>query len=240
MSSSGSAPANPNVELEALLFDVFGTVTDWKGSMIRRCERFGAERKRTADWEALVVEWRSRYQPAIEPVREGRRLWADFDELHREELDALLPKYGLNSLSDEDRKLLVHGWHRTEPWPDVLPGLERLKKRYILAPLSNGTVRQLTNTAKHTGLPWDLILGADIFRNYKPAPKLYEDALALLGSPASRVVMVAAHNYDLQGARAVGMRTAFLYRETEDRAPEANYDYVARDLVDLAEQLGAP
>ncbi len=226
--------------IEALLFDVFGTVTDWKSSMTRRCERFGAEHERTADWEALVVEWRSRYRPAIAPVLEGRRGWADFDELHREELDALLPKYGLNSLPDEDRQLLVHGWHRTEPWPDVLSGLERLKKRYILAPLSNGTVRQLTNTAKHTGLPWDLILGADIFRNYKPAPKLYEDALALVGSPAARVVMVAAHNYDLQGAQAAGMRTAFLYRETEDQAPEASYDYVAHDLVDLAEQLGAP
>ena len=207
--------------------------------MTRRFERFGAEREITADWEALTVEWRSRYQPAIEPVREGRRLWADFDELQREELDALLPKYGLNALSDEDRQLLVHGWHRTEPWPDALPALERLGKRYILAPLSNGTVRQLTNTAKHSGLPWDLILGADIFRNYKPAPKLYEDALTLLGSPAGRVVMVAAHNYDLQGAKRAGMRTAFLYRETEDPSPTADYDYAARDLAELAEQLGA-
>ena len=225
--------------IEVLLFDVFGTVTDWRSSMRRRCERFGAERELTADWEALVVEWRSRYKPAIEPVREGRRLWADFDELQREELDALLPTYDLNTLSDEDRQLLVHGWHRTEPWPDALPALERLKKRYILAPLSNGTVRQLTNTAKHSGLPWDLILGADIFRNYKPAPRLYEDALALIGSPAAHVIMVAAHNYDLQGAKGSGMQTAFIHRETEDAAPEGDYDYVARDLVDLADQLGA-
>ena len=239
MSNSGNAPESPNAAIEALLFDVFGTVTDWKGSMTRRFERFGAERELSADWEALTVEWRSRYQPAIEPIREGRRLWADFDELQREELDALLPKYGLNTLPDEDRQLLVHGWHRTEPWPDVLPALERLKQRYLLAPLSNGTVRQLANTAKHSGLPWDLVLGADIFRNYKPAPKVYEDALALLGSPATRVVMVAAHNYDLQGAKRAGMRTAFVSRETEDPSPDAGYDYVARDLVDLAEQLGA-
>ena len=239
MSSAGHPPQDPNTAIEALLFDVFGTVTDWKGSITKRCERFGAEHKLSADWEALAVEWRSRYKPAIEPVREGKRPWADFDQLHREELDALLPKFGLDALSDDDRQLLVHGWHRTEPWPDALPALDRLAKRYILAPLSNGTVRQLTDTAKHSGLPWDLILGADIFRTYKPAPRLYEAALALVGSPADRVVMVAAHNEDLQAAKRAGMRTAFLYRETEDPDPEADYDYTARNLLDLAEQLGA-
>ncbi len=222
-----------------MLFDVFGTVTDWKSSLTRRCERFGTERGLTVDWEALIVEWRSRYKPAVEPVREGKRPWADFDELQREELDTLLPHYGLNALSDEDRQFLVHGWHRTEPWPDAVPALHRLRERYILAPLSNGTVRQLTNTAKHAGLPWDLVLGADIFRNYKPAPKLYRDALALVGSPAGRVVMVAAHNYDLEGAQAAGMRTAFIVRQTEDPQPISQYDFVATDLQDLAAQLGA-
>ncbi len=226
-------------EFEALLFDVFGTAVDWKGSVTARCRKFGAQRGLSADWEALVVEWRSRYQPAMEPVREGKRLWADFDELQREELDALLPKYGLNALSDEDRHFLVHSWHRTEPWPDTVPGLLRLKERYILAPLSNGTVRQLTNTAKHAGLPWDLVLGADIFRTYKPAPELYRAAVALVGSPAARIVMVAAHNYDLEGAQAVGMRTAFIHRATDDPEPTGRYDFVANDFLDLAAQLGA-
>lgn len=230
---------NPNTQYEALLFDVFGTVTDWRGSMLARCEKFGAQRGLHADWEALVVEWRGRYKPAIEPVREGKRLWANFDELQREELDALLPKYGLNTLSDEDRDLLVHGWHRVEPWPDALPGLERLKRHYILGPLSNGTVRQLTDIAKHGGLPWDLVLGADLFRTYKPAPELYRAAVGLVGSPAERIVMVAAHNDDLAGARAAGMRTAFVRRSTEDAEPTAGYDYLADDLLDLATQLGA-
>ncbi len=238
-STTGKAPADPKTELEVLLFDVFGTVTDWKGSMTRRCERFGQEHGVSADWEALVTEWRSNYQPAIAPVRDGARPWADFDTLQREMLDALLPKYKLDHLSSEDRQVLVHGWHRTEPWPDVLPALQQLGKRYILAPLSNGTVRQLLDTAKHAGLPWDTIFGADMFRTYKPAPKLYEEALALVGSPAARVVMVAAHNNDLQAARQAGMRTAFIHRATEDPAPEADYDYVARDLADLAQQLQA-
>lgn len=207
--------------------------------MTRRCERFGHEHGLSADWESLITEWRSNYQPAIAPIREGVRPWADFDALQRETLDALLPKYGLDQLSSEDRQVLVHGWHRTEPWPDVLPALQQLGKRYILAPLSNGTVRQLVDTAKHARLPWDLILGTDIFRTYKPALKIYEDALALVGSPAARVVMVAAHNYDLQGARQVGMRTAFLHRATEDPAPDTGYDYVARDLLELAQQLQA-
>ncbi len=230
---------NVNTAVEALLFDVFGTVTDWKGSLTTRCERFGAQRELSADWEALVVEWRSRCTPAIAPVREGKRLWADFDELNREELDALLPKYGLNTLTDEDRNFLVHGWHRTDPWPDSAPGLTRLKQRYILGPLSNGSVRQLTNIAKHAGLPWDLVFGADIFRTYKPSPELYRAAIALLGSPADRIVMVAAHNYDLEAAQAAGMRTAFIHRPTEDSKPSARYDFVAKDLLDLAAQLSA-
>lgn len=230
---------NPPVELEAMLFDTFGTVLDWKSSLVARCQRFGAQHNLSADWEALVVEWRSRYKPAIAPVREGKRLWADFDELQREELDGLLPKYGLNTLSDEDRQLLVHGWHRVEPWPDAVPALEKLKRRFILAPLSNGTVRQLADSAKHGGLPWDLILGADIFRTYKPAPELYRGAIGLIGSPPERILMVASHNEDLQAAQREGLRTAFLTRPTEDPEPTGHYDFVARDLADLATQLGA-
>ena len=226
-------------EFEALLFDVFGTAVDGKGSLVARLRKFGRQRELSADWEALAVEWRSRYAPAIAPVREGHRLWADFDELQREELDALLPKYRLNALSDEDRRFLVHSWHRLEAWPDAVAGLERLKQRYILAPLSNGTVRQLTNTAKHAGLPWDLVLGADIFRTYKPSPELYRAAAALVGSPPERIVMVAAHNYDLEGAQAIGMRAAFIHRPTEDPKPTGRYDFAAQDFQDLAAQLGA-
>ncbi len=229
--------ANP--EFEALLFDVFGTAVDWKGSLTARCEKFGAQRGLKADWSSLVIEWESLYPGAIAPVREGARLWANLDELYRETLDALLPKYGLNTLSDEDRGFLVHGWHRLDPWPGTASGLERLKQRYIVAPLSNGTVRELANIAKHAGLPWDIVLGADIFRTYKPAPELYRAAVALVGSPAERIMLVAAHNNDLQAAQRAGMRTAFIRRPTEDPEPTGRYDFVAHDFLDLAAQLGA-
>ena len=226
-------------EFEALLFDVFGTTVDWKSSLTARSEKFGAQRGLKAGWEALVVEWESLYPGAIAPAREGRRLWADLDELYRETLDTLLPKYGLNTLSDEDRSFLVHGWHRLEAWPDVVAGLGRLKQRYILGAFSNGSVREMADIAKHAGLPWDLVLGADIFRTYKPAPEMYRGAVALVGSPAEKIVRGAAHNDDLQGARTAGIRTAFIRRPTENPEPTGQYDFVANDFLDLAAQLGA-
>ncbi len=226
-------------EVQALLFDTFGTTADWKGSLTRYCARLGAELGREADWEALVVEWRSLYKPAIAPVREGKRFWAGFDELHRETLDSLLPKYGLNSLRDEERDRLVAGWHLLAGWPDAVPGLRALKGRFIVGAFSNGTTRQLVDMAKYAGFPWDVVIGADQFRTYKPAPAMYAGALRLLGAPARAVMLVAAHNQDLQAAASLGMRTAFVYRATEDPKPTARYTYTARDFHHLAAQLGA-
>ncbi len=223
--------------IQALLFDTFGTTVDWKGSLTAYCARVGAEFAVSAAWEDLVVEWRSLYQPAIAPVREGTRLWAGFDELHRETLDSLLPKYRLNTLSDSNRDRLVAGWHLLAPWPDAVAGLLRMKQHSIVGAFSNGTVRQLIDMAKHSGLPWDVTLGADLFRTYKPAPAMYQGALALLGAPPDSVVLVAAHNHDLQAAAKTGMRTAFIYRPTEDPAPTGDYTFTANDFNDLAAQL---
>ncbi len=226
-----------NPRIQAILFDTFGTTVDWRGSLTRFCAALGVELGRTADWEALVTEWRGLYKPAIAPVREGKRFWAGFDELHRETFDQLLPKYGLNTLSDAERDRFVHGWHLLTGWPDTVESLHRLRQRCILGAFSNGTTRQLIDMAKHAGLPWDVVLGADQFRTYKPAPAMYEGAVRLLGAPPEEILLVAAHNEDLQAAARLGLQTAFLYRPTEDPKPTAHYTYTARDLHDLAAQL---
>ncbi len=223
--------------MEILLFDTFGTTVDWRGSLTRYCAGLSQELGLKADWEALATEWRSLYQPAIAPVRDGKRLWAGFDELHRETLDSLLPKYGLNTLRDADRDRMVQGWRLLSGWPDTVGGLHTLKESYILGAFSNGTTRQLVDMARHGGLPWDVILGADQFGIYKPAPAMYLGALRLLEAPAEAVLLVAAHNNDLQAAASHGIRTAFIYRSTEDPEPTADYTYTARDFNDLAAQL---
>ncbi|WP_255424374.1 haloacid dehalogenase type II [Acidipila sp. EB88] len=220
------------------MFDTFGTTADWKSSLVEHCAAIAAAAGLRADWPAFVTEWRSLYQPAIAPVRDGQRLWADFDELHRETLDTLLPKYALNTLSDADRDHMVYGWHLLHGWPDTVQGLTRLRQRHILGALSNGTTRQLVDMAKRSAFPWDVIFGADQWQTYKPAPALYLGALKLLKAPASSVVMVAAHNNDLQAAQNHGLQTAFIHRPTEDPAPTARYTYIATDFNDLATQLG--
>lgn len=220
-----------------MLFDTFGTTADWKGSLTRYCTQLGAELGRETDWGALVTEWRSLYKPAIAPVREGKRAWLGFDELHRETLDSLLPKYALDALGDRDRQRLVHGWHLLEGWPDAAPGLLKLKERYIVGAFSNGTTRQLIDMAKHAGFAWDVIFGADQFGTYKPASELYLGALRLLAASPECVVLVAAHNEDLQAAASHGIGTAFLYRSTEDPEPTGTYRFLAHDFYELATQL---
>ncbi len=231
--------ADKQMKIQILLFDTFGTTADWRGSLTRYCTSLGEQWGRHADWEAFAVEWRSLYQPAIAPVRNGERLWAGFEELHRETLDALLPKHGLNTLSDAERDRLVLGWRELAGWPDAVEGLQALKKRYILGAFSNGTTRQLVEMARFAGFPWDVILAADQFQTYKPAPALYEGALHLLEAPPATVMLVAAHNNDLQAGARAGMRTAFIYRPSEDPEPTADYTYTARDFSDLARQLEA-
>ncbi|HEV3138324.1 MAG TPA: haloacid dehalogenase type II, partial [Pirellulales bacterium] len=201
--------------IEALLFDVFGTVVDWRGSLVAWFERFGLDRGCKADWPELVDDWRAAYQPALEPIRRGVRPFVTLDVLHRESLDALLPKFALEDVSNADRQRMVRAWHALEPWPDAVPGLARLKCRFVVASLSNGGVRLQIELSKHAGLPWDAIFSADHFRQYKPEGATYLGAVELLGCSTTAVIMVAAHPSDLAAARTYGLRTALVARPLE-------------------------
>ena len=233
-------------DVKALIFDVFGTVVDWRGSLIGELTAFGAARGLAADWPALVDAWRGAYVPSMDRVRRGERPWATLDMLHRETLDRLVREFGIAGLDEAALRHLTRAWHRLRPWPDSVPGLTRLKRRFVIATLSNGNVALLTNMAKQAGLPWDTIFGGDLFGHYKPDPETYLGACALLDLPPGEVMMVAAHNGDLAAARALGLRTGFFPRPTEygpaqtnDLAPAQAWDVVARDVEDLAERLGA-
>lgn len=232
--------------VKALVFDVFGTIVDWRGSLIADLSAFGAAHGIAADWPALVDAWRGAYAPSMDRVRRGERPWAPLDVLHRETLDRLVREFGIAGLDEAALRHINRGWHRLRPWPDAVAGLARLKRRFIIAPLSNGNVALLTAMAKQAGLPWDAIFGADLFRHYKPDPQTYLGACALLDLPPAEVMMVAAHNADLAAARAHGLRTAFFARPGEygptqvrDLAAAEAWDVVAADVGDLATRLGA-
>ncbi len=207
--------------------------------MLAHAERIGAETYMHADWPGLVKAWRAHYKPAVKPVREGKRPWTGFDELHREELDKVVNKYGAGELTDDQRNRLTHGWHELKAWPEVPGALHRLAKHFIIGPLSNGTTRQLVDIARYANLPWHVVFGADMFRTYKPAPAIYNGAVALLGLQPKEVLMVAAHNEDLQAAQKQGLRTCFVHRPTEDQKVEGSFDYVVDDFEHLARMLGA-
>ncbi len=232
-------PATSDAKVQSLLFDMFGTTVDWRGGMTEHARRLGAERGIDADWAGLVVAWRARYKPAIEPVRKGKRIWTGLDELHREELDKLVRKFGAAKLTGADRERLTQGWHHLAVWPDVVPALDRLKQHFMIGPLSNGTTRQMVDLAKGSGLPWDVVFGADMFRTYKPAKQMYLGAVALLGLRPAEVLMVAAHNEDLEHARKNGLKTCFVKRATEDAEATGKYDFVVEDFEDLARSLDA-
>lgn len=228
---------------EALLFDVFGTVVDWRTGVAREAAAvFGAG----LDAAAFADAWRARYQPAMEAVRSGRREWTVLDVLHRENLEQVLAQFGLQDPGPARLDELNRAWHRLDPWPDAVAGLERLKRRCIIAPHSNGNIALLVNMAKRAGLGWDVILGAEVVRAYKPLPESYTRAAAALGRPPGACMMVAAHNDDLRAAQAQGMQTAFVPRplehgpqQTSDLAPAGEWNVVAEDFADLAAQLGA-
>jgi 2-haloacid dehalogenase len=234
-------PAPP----EALLFDIFGTVVDWRSSIIAELATFAQARGLTGDWAAFADQWRSLYQPSMEDVRSGRRVWTILDVLHRESLDTLLVSHNLTTLSDADRDHLTKVWHRLQPWPDVVSGLTRLKSKFIIGTLSNGNVGLLTRMGKNAKLPWDVVLGAETARAYKPLPEAYRAAARLLNVTTDRVMLVAAHNDDLAGAAQEGMQTAFIGRPTEhgpsqkkDFEATGPWTYVATDFGALATQLG--
>ena len=232
--------------VKALVFDVFGTVVDWRNSVARDLEAFGRAKGISADWTQFTDDWRGAYQPSMDKVRKGERSWTVLDDLHRETLDMLLEKYRIAGLGEADRDHLTRTWHRLSPWPDAVAGLTRLKEKYIIGTCSNGNVSLMLNLAKHSGLPWDMIFGAELVQRYKPDPLTYQAVPKLLRVTPGEVMMVAAHNYDLLAAGREGLKTAFVARPTEygphqkrDFKAEHDFTVVARDFVDLAAQLGA-
>ncbi|MCH7652272.1 MAG: haloacid dehalogenase type II [Chloroflexi bacterium] len=231
--------------IKALTFDVFGTVVDWRSSITREGRRLGEARGIDLDWSAFADDWRAGYGPSMSRVRKGELPWTNIDALHRMVLDELLEKHGVTGLTEEEKVDFNKAWHRLTPWPDSVSGLTRLKKRFVLATLSNGNVALLTNMAKNAGLPWDCILSAELFKHYKPDPEAYQGAASLLGLEPGEVMMVAAHQNDLRSAQKAGLKAAFVPRPDEfgperdvDTTPDPAFDFVASSFEELATKLG--
>jgi 2-haloacid dehalogenase len=231
------------VDVRALLFDVFGTVVDWRGGVAREASRLLGD---AVDAEALADAWRGKYVPSMDRVRRGEQPWASLDDLHRASLDELLAEFGMPDVPEAVRAELVLAWHRLDPWPDSVAGLTRLKTRHVIASLSNGNVALLVDMAKYGELPWDTVFSAEVFGHYKPDPEVYDGAARLLGLPPEQVLMVAAHISDLAAARARGLRSAYVHRPhehgraatpTPETDPEA--DVSVASLTELATHLGA-
>lgn len=235
-------------DVKALLFDVFGTVVDWRSSCIRELSAFGRGRGITdVDWATFTDDWRGLYQPSMEEVRAGRRGFTILDDLHRESLVALSQKYGLPHLAPHEMDHLVTIWHRLSPWPDVVEGLYRLKRRYIIGTLSNGNIGLMTRLAKHASLPWDVILGAEVAGAYKPQREAYLRSAEALNLAPHECMLVAAHNSDLQAASDTGFRTGYVVRPNEygphqinDKAATKPWDVVTDSFLGLADALGCP
>lgn len=232
--------------VKALTFDVFGTVVDWRSSIIREGQILSANKGFEVDWPEFADRWRGGYTPAMNRVRSGELPWTKIDDLHRLILDELVEEFNLSGLSEQELDHFNKAWHRLTPWPDTVSGLNRLKTKYIITTLSNGNVSLLTNMAKNAGLPWDAVLSAELAKHYKPAPEAYLTAADLLSLPPEQVMMVAAHPGDLRAAARAGLRTAYVIRPLErgpgrevDRNEDGEFDYTADDFVDLALQLGA-
>ena len=237
-------------EVQALLFDVFGTVVDWRSSIIADLTAYAqargfAGRGVTCDWATFVDDWRALYQPAMEEVRTGRRPWTILDTLHRESLERLLAQHRVSGLGAAESEHMNRAWHRLEPWPDVRDGLARLKRRFIVGPLSNGNVGLLVRMARHASLPWDVVLSAETARAYKPQPEAYLRSAEILNLAPHQVMLVAAHNSDLRAAAATGWRTGFVARPTEygprqvrDHSATGPWDVVTDSFGALADKLG--
>jgi len=235
------------LDVRALVFDVFGTVVDWRSAIVRDGRALAAVKALAVDWEAFADAWRAGYQPAMQRVRSGEVGWTTIDRLHREILESLLPRFGLSNLDDRERDALNRVWHRLDPWPDVVAGLSRLKRRYTIATLSNGNVSLLVDMARRAGLPWDTVLSAELFGHYKPDREVYLGAARVLDVAPHELVMVAAHPSDLAAAAIAGLRTAYVPRPLEygpgaglhDPPGEQTFDVVADDFGALADRLGA-
>ena len=231
--------------VRALVFDVFGTVVDWRASIAREVAQVAEGRGAKVDGGEFADAWRAGYQPAMRRVASGEAPWATIDVLHREILETLLPPFGLDGLDERERAHLTAAWHRLDPWPDSVAGLHRLKRRWPIATLSNGNVALLVDLARHGGLPWDAVLSAELIGKYKPDLAVYRMAARLLGIGDGELVLVAAHPSDLDAARAAGLMTAYVERPMEygpahrgEAVAPGCFDWQARDFADLAAQLG--
>lgn len=240
-----NTPVGELSSIKALAFDVFGTVVDYRSTIIREGARLNAAKGLAVDWARFADAWRGQYRPNMDRVMRGELPWTNLDGLHRMALDELLAEFGVTGLSEDEKAHLNRVWHRLDPWPDAVRGLPRLKTRYILATLSNGNVALLVDMAKHGNLPWDFIFSAELARAYKPDPQTYQMVVRLLGMEPHEVMLVAAHQSDLQAAQAQGLRAAFVPRPLEygpdnppDPRPDPSFDIVASDFLDLASQLG--
>jgi 2-haloacid dehalogenase len=229
----------------ALAFDVFGTVVDWRSSIIGELEQFGKRYEMQTDWPAFADNWRAGYVPAMDRVRRGELPWTRIDDLHRMILVELLDGAGI-LVADDEIDHLNRAWHRLDPWPDSVTGLTRLKERFLITTLSNGNMSLLTNMAKRAGLPWDCVISAELFRHYKPDREAYLGCADLLDVTPDELMLVAAHPGDLRAARDAGLKTAYVARPSErgpgHRPPEVDedqFDVTASDFIDLAERLGA-
>src|SRR6266540_2247461 len=232
--------------VKAVVFDVFGTVVDWRTSVGREVEEVAKRKNMVLDGAKFAAAWRAGYGPSMNRVRTGELPWTKLDALHRMILDRILVEFNVTGLAEGEKDALNHAWHRLRPWPDAVGGLTRLKKKFIIAPLSNGNISLMTDLAKHAGLPWDCILGAELARHYKPDREVYQSAAEILDLMPADVMMVAAHLGDLRAAKLVGLHTAFVTRPLEfgpagkpDLKADASMDVSANDFNDLARQLGA-
>jgi 2-haloacid dehalogenase len=243
-----SSPTTATVarSTKALIFDTFGTVVDWRGSIIAEGAVWGKAKGMNVDWAHFADRWRDGYRPAMDRVRKGELPWTKLDALHRMVLEEVLKEFGINGLTEQEKDQWNRVWHRLKPWPDSVAGLTRLKKKYTIAPLSNGNVSLLADMAKNAGLPWDLILSAELARHYKRDREAYLTAVELLSLKPDEVMMTAAHSDDLSAARSNGLRTGFIYRPNErgpggkaDKAKPGEFDVIATDMLDLASQMGA-
>jgi 2-haloacid dehalogenase len=236
-----NAPPAQVASVKVLAFDIFGTVVDWHGSIVREMSALYPQ----VDGAAFALAWRAGYQPAMARVARRELGWTLIDDLHRMILDSMLPEFGLTHLDEAQRKHLNRVWHRLDPWPDSVAGLKRLKRRYTICTLSNGNIGLLTNMAKRAGLPWDCVLSAEVFRAYKPNPATYLGVATVFDLPPQDVMLIAAHHDDLAGARACGLHTAYIERPLEfgaaqpkDVSPRPDNDLHAASLTALADTLG--
>jgi len=232
-------------QIRALLFDVFGTVVDWRGSLVRELTAFGRSRGIKADWPGLADAWRAAYQPSMQRVLKGETGWRKLEVLQRHSLEEICLSRGLSGLTPSDLDQINRFWRRCRPWPDSVRGLTQLKRGRVVAALSNGDVALLVEMAKRGRLPWDTVLSTELFRSFKPHPSTYLGACELLGLAPGEVMMCAAHNQDLAAARALGLRTAFIARPLEygapfDAKPSQAWDFSVGSLIELAERLGEP